>query len=475
MYYINPCYTDQLVKALEKYFPELNTDQADRTVKAYQGTGKVLLSDDGWAMTKGRYEMMTDDTKNDGINMYGRLRIRNMDNIIKNTCDLRHVYCLWVLIDMLPDSLEFVMTNKPYNLTFLSRNRLFQVIYIPADQEDKKIAMLQSLPSDYFEAVKESVIRVALMENPSHFWKIPQGIGFKYICGLDDTKDSRYSIVEDRADAWLLKPRTEEENYEVKKLFGHIDEKYCNSKNARKLIGNIDRTLENYGDDVKLSDYQYSDLTDVLYNSELLSLYIRKMMSERNNEGLELMCGEETGNIERQSDLTAEVSENPGVRNSPVSFEFDGELLKVKVPLTFKRAYGKLNYISNYLLSIYLESAMNDWCNQHKLDLYRTIQAPYVLVMKRLQNKFAIKNICDADNLENQKIINTITRGLGIPDNAQYLSLYSMFDLTVQGEEEGTEFYLFSEKLLDKYAYLLRKRNSEKQSATVHRDITSLL
>ena len=149
------------------------------------------------------------------------------------------------------------------------------------------------------------------------------------------------------------------------------------------------------------------------------------------------------------------------MKDYPVELKYDGELLTIHTPLTFKRAYRKFNFVANYLLATYLENAIYQWENEHKISIYRSIKAPYILLMKRTDLRFSVAKICDGDNLENQKIINTISRALGLPDNAQYVSMYSMFDEVDTKEECGMWFYLFSEQDMEKYLYLFKKKDKE--------------
>ena len=95
------------------------------------------------------------------------------------------------MIDMLPDSMDFVLTNKPYQITFASRktNRLYEIIVIPEDEEELRIAMLNEIPHDYYDEMKNVIRRIAIIEVEDHEWKIPKNMGFTHIVAIDKKYD----------------------------------------------------------------------------------------------------------------------------------------------------------------------------------------------------------------------------------------------------------------------------------------------
>ena len=185
--WFNPMKTSQLYRILRKYFPELDNEKTLEIVLGYQAKGYVLISADGWALTKQKYIQITNDTKLKGIDYVSEVRLGNISKFIDRYCDKKLINCLWVLIDMLPDSKDFVLTSKPFQITFMAHGYLYQVIYIAEVEEDLRIAMLKEMPKDYYDETKKYLRRIALMENENHFWKIPEHMGFKYIVALDDS------------------------------------------------------------------------------------------------------------------------------------------------------------------------------------------------------------------------------------------------------------------------------------------------
>ncbi|MBQ9037213.1 MAG: hypothetical protein IJ115_07160 [Erysipelotrichaceae bacterium] len=205
VYYFNPCRTEQLKRALIKNFANLSNEEAMVIITKYQNDGRILLSSDGWAMSKGKYVQMTKDSKYEEVDVNAEVRLPEMGRQIHACCNnkyFRLLDCFWVLIDMLPDSIDFSLTNKPFQLTFVAQNSLFQVISIPEDEEDLRCDMLKSLPTDYYESFKIKVKRIVLMQNPDHYWKLPENIGIKFIATVDDSKANHLRITKRIENNW---------------------------------------------------------------------------------------------------------------------------------------------------------------------------------------------------------------------------------------------------------------------------------
>ncbi|MBR2702071.1 MAG: hypothetical protein IKE77_08310 [Erysipelotrichaceae bacterium] len=197
VYFFNPCRTKQLERALIKNFANLKVDDVNAILEKYQNEGRILLSDDGWAVTKGKYVQITKDSKYENVEVARNPRLSEMDYLIRQYCSLKYMRlldCFWVLIDMLPESIDFSLTNKPFQLCFIAQGRLFQVISIPEDEEDVRCDMLRTLSVDYYENFRTAVNRIIIMAEPDHYWKLPENIGIKFICTIDDSKPNHLRI-----------------------------------------------------------------------------------------------------------------------------------------------------------------------------------------------------------------------------------------------------------------------------------------
>lgn len=204
VYYFNPCKTEQLTKVLTNTFKNIDKAKAKEILYGYETNGHILLSADGWAMTKGKYTQITGDTKEEFIKYEQNIRIPNMAKIINEQCssELKYVDILWILIDLLPDSLDYSTMGKPFDISFISKNKLYQVISIRTLAEDAKINMLKSMPNEYDEDFKRNIVRIAIMENPEHAFKVPNKLGFKFVLSIDSTQPRHYKIIEKRENIW---------------------------------------------------------------------------------------------------------------------------------------------------------------------------------------------------------------------------------------------------------------------------------
>ena len=240
--------------------------------------------------------------------------------------------------------------------------------------------------------------------------------------------------------------------------------RYLTVSDARKNLKNIIETLDLYQGRIELFSLNDEDLTNILYESEMLSAAVRKAIAGENDTKLLF--------INRQNKSGAVVKEKDFIEESGLKFKkqieekkkevfgendpqidvcFDGKILSVYSPLTFKRGYQKKNFICNYLLAKQIEKAMQDYEKDKGISFYKIIEPPFVCVMIRKNYRFSINAVCDGDNLENQKIINALTATLSLPDNAKNMDLYSKWEIAKPGEKEGMYFKIMSRKHLLHY------------------------
>lgn len=229
--------TDQLASIVMGYAEELD-DNVDRAkaqsiLTAIQRNGYVLMNEDGWAMTKTAHLTLTNGKFSENISHSNTFRINNtlerikyMENNVRKvsksgTVDkflsrkqLDDIGAMWIIADMYPVSANFTKECcPPYNFEFIQNGEpadeengyeavpslLYQIIYINAADENATISMLEALPKVKEKAMRDSIMRVVIMENPKHAWKIPY-VGVSHICALDPKSDTHYTIVETRSD-----------------------------------------------------------------------------------------------------------------------------------------------------------------------------------------------------------------------------------------------------------------------------------
>ncbi len=257
-----------------------------------------------------------------------------------------------------------------------------------------------------------------------------------------------------------------------KKYFSEVDEKYATVSRAKKEIKSVLKLLDEYPDDIDLFAMPYDSITGILKECETLALSLRKSLAIK-EEKKELVVDKkkELGTVMNEDDFLKEnglkfdhqieqKAEEISLKDYPIEVEFDDGMLTVYSPLTFKRGYNRSNSISNYLLANYVKTGIAKWENDNKISLSDLIETPFICVMKRVDSEFSIFRNCDGDNLENQKIINVMTEALSLPDNAQSMSLYSIWRRAEEGERTGMYFYMFSEKDLQKHIDLLNRKTA---------------
>ena len=203
IYHFNPIRIDQLALAIKNYFKDIDDELALDIIDRCQTKRVLLLTEDGYAMTKGKYVQLTGDDRYKHMNTSNKYMLPALETVIKERCNMRLINCLWILIDMLPASMDFALTHKPFQISFISsKKELYEVIYIESKEEDAKIEMLRNLPDDLFEIAKKIIKRVVILENEKHAFKVPQGKGIKFILTLDHDRDNHYRIVEKREKTW---------------------------------------------------------------------------------------------------------------------------------------------------------------------------------------------------------------------------------------------------------------------------------
>ena len=220
--------TKQLIICLEKTFEECtaNTALAPEILKALQRKGMLMLTYDGYAMTKGAYVYLTNDKFFDNVDLNDSIRIKdkmavirfekNNKRIVTKTGDTKDLIdqkeqdlidAMWIVADMMPGSKDFIASAYPWLLTFINEeqenSKLFEITKIPAKNEFGKIQLLKQLPVISDKETRETVRRIAIIDNANHAWEVPY-VGFKYICVLDDDSPQNYKVIEKRnnEDLW---------------------------------------------------------------------------------------------------------------------------------------------------------------------------------------------------------------------------------------------------------------------------------
>ncbi len=240
--------------------------------------------------------------------------------------------------------------------------------------------------------------------------------------------------------------------------------RYLSVADARENVKRILTALDPYQGRMELFSLSRQDLSEILYENEMLSASIRKAMAAESERKLLFIDKEkkegtlvkerdflEENNLRFAKQIEEKKKEYFGENGIQIDVDFDEKTLSVYSPLTFKRAYRKSNFICNYLLANQIEEALRQYEKDNKISFYKMTEPPYVCVMIRKNYRFSINAVCDGDNLENQKIINTLSKALSIPDNGENMELYSKWQKARPDEKEGMYFKIMSKKNLLSY------------------------
>lgn len=197
--------TEQMKIIISKCFGQ-PIETVDEVLFAMKASSILILSVDGWCMSLGEYRKLTHDyflTKCSSDDDEYR-RASEIESKLKHV-NMDVVDSLWLVADMMPKSENFILTNPPWTISFCTKAEenksplLYQITVIRKGEEYVKSEMLKTLPEITNKHIKDSIRRVAIIEDDSFAFMIPK-IGFSHIVCLDDKSASKYRIIEKRTD-----------------------------------------------------------------------------------------------------------------------------------------------------------------------------------------------------------------------------------------------------------------------------------
>lgn len=217
---INKCgvlRTNTLINCLMKYYANIeNRSDALYILRTLQEYTDLMLTDDGYAVTKGCYLRLADDPA------LMNMRYVDMEKLpadiihINDSYDEDLLECMTIVADMMPDSRYFIVTGYPWMIQFIVNargnpdeegyrpSRLFQICKIENANEIPFSVLLNSLPEFSDAEYKEHIRRIAIIDNANQSYLVPK-LGFTAICTYDpDNIETEYMIVETRSQdvAW---------------------------------------------------------------------------------------------------------------------------------------------------------------------------------------------------------------------------------------------------------------------------------
>ena len=210
-----------LIIALINCFEELEASEelAFQILKKIQCSGHILLTDNGWALTKKAYRFYSND-RYPKFDLRSDCRIGNVINIyddgnpqkiteskdvselIKSSEMKKIIDALWVAFDLLPESKDFIPGMEPWQIMFCTKYdddpaQCYEIIKIDKGMERIECEKLNNLRPIIDPNEREKIIRIAILDDENYAYKIPY-IGFRHICVLNDKSDTGYTVVENR-------------------------------------------------------------------------------------------------------------------------------------------------------------------------------------------------------------------------------------------------------------------------------------
>lgn len=211
---------------------------------------------------------------------------------------------------------------------------------------------------------------------------------------------------------------------------------YKSIKELKSAASKIEAICDKYGSENEnkpLSFMASDDIDEAIFYSEKSAVSCRKMKELQAHE------------CDNLSPETYVISSKDRLRYpGNVTVDFDGKILKIRTPFTFKNKYNRIHDQANFLLHLYIRDALIQWKNEHAFNLYRAITPPLVLVILR-KTVSETRNAADNDNIESGRIANTIMNALCISDNWQNLSIYSTVQLADDPDDAGMVFMLMEQ------------------------------
>lgn len=217
----------------------------------------------------------------------------------------------------------------------------------------------------------------------------------------------------------------------VKKRIVKIDE-------LSRAVAHMQRQFIDKDSDENVVSLPTPELNEIVYEGERIALSCRQAIEEKGYE--------DSDEITVESSIIRKT-------NIPVDVQYINGILRVQTPLTLRRMFHEESLKGNYLLMNYVEIALQEYIEKNG-PLFDKVEAPLVAIVKRTSNSYSKNNICDNDNIENGRIINTIMSALGYSDNPLMMDIYSCFRICKNVEEAKMEFIFTS---YDKFKLIINE------------------
>lgn len=209
--------TNTLINCLTNYFENVDPDDADSIIRSLQEYSSLLVSEDGWTITKGCYQRITADTALRNIQYSQDYRLPDNAINLMDKRDIAIVECMPIVADMMPFSKDFVISGYPWTVQFIvetnsddeeeqeerTPSRLYQVVRVDSGNEIPLALLINTISIFEDKLYKEHIRRIAVISDERQALTIPF-LGFSAICVFDETEPHGFRVVQTRTgdDAW---------------------------------------------------------------------------------------------------------------------------------------------------------------------------------------------------------------------------------------------------------------------------------
>ena len=195
--------TETIIRCLCNCYKRVWSADALHYLSNVQKMGYVILSEDGWCMTKARYRILCDDKNYENIKIDADFRLSSVKELKIREYDRNIADCMMVVADMMPLSAEFIVGASPWHMEFIAKSesdtlgRLFQVTTFRKGEEEAMNEIIHNIERKKSEEFRRQIRRIAILDDETMNWTVPK-LGFSNICVIDENSENGLRIIEHR-------------------------------------------------------------------------------------------------------------------------------------------------------------------------------------------------------------------------------------------------------------------------------------
>lgn len=181
---------------------EITYEYAYSLLREMQSRYMLLLSEDGYVMTRGAYLRMTGDKYFDNLLPLYNYRVKEGLNYATSSVGTGAIMSMMMYAELMPYAENPIVNRGGWDLIFNTKehdgkkSRIFCVAYFKAGFESTKANILKMVERDEEYDGKELIRRIALFEDERMTFMTPKGIGFTTVAVVDLYDRSNFRIIE---------------------------------------------------------------------------------------------------------------------------------------------------------------------------------------------------------------------------------------------------------------------------------------